>query len=69
MKNYFVLTYSRDTDDITIPFETGKKLKEVFPDKEIIVIPDVLTLKEYDKKDLIELLNFYITYLKGLSNE
>ena len=68
-KDFFVLTYSADINDITIAFDAGKNIKEAFPDKEVIVMPDVITLKRYDKKALIELLNFYIIYVKGLTNE
>jgi len=59
MKNYFVLTYSKDCslDEV---YEAAQDLKRNFPNKDIIVLPELINLREYTKDELVNLLKFYI---------
>ena len=69
MKNCFVLTYSKDCplDEVS---DAAESLKRNFPDKDIIVLPELMNLKEYTKDELLDLLNFYINeYMIGAINE
>lgn len=69
MKDYFVLTFSQDCplDEV---HEAAQALKRNFPNKDIIVLPELMNLKEYTKDELLDLLNFYIhEYMIGAINE
>lgn len=69
MKNCFVLTYSKDCplDEV---YKAAQALKRNFPNKDIIVLPELMNLKEYTKDELLNLLNFYIhEYMIGAINE
>ena len=63
MKNYFVLTYSRDSDLETV-YEAAQMLKNRFSDKQIIILPDFLNLKDYTKEDLKILLTWINKYIR-----
>ena len=63
MKNYFVLTYSRDSDLETV-YEAAQMLKNRFSDKQIIILPDFLNLKDYTKEDLKILLTYINKYIR-----
>ncbi len=67
-KEYFILTFSENIDMETVS-EAMKALGKIFPDKSIIAMPEEINIKNYTKEQLIELLNFYINYLKGLIDE
>ncbi len=63
MNNYFVLTYSKDSDLETV-YEAAQILKNKFSDKQIIVLPDFLNLKDYTKEDLKILLTYINKYIR-----
>ena len=67
-KEYFILTFSENIDMETVS-EAMKALGKIFPDKRMIAMPEEINIKNYTKEQLIELLNFYINYLKGLIDE
>ena len=68
MKNYFVLTYSKDCplDEV---YETAQSLEKNFPNKNIIVLPELMNLKEYTKDELLNLLNCIHEYIIGVIYE
>lgn len=68
MKDYFILTFSENCDAKTAS-DAVKMLSKNFPEKNIIALPEVINLKQYSKEELINLLNFYIDYMKGLIND
>lgn len=65
MKDYFVLTFSEGCDLESVS-KAVKMLKKQFPDKAIIGLPETINFRDYSKKELIKLLEFYIDYMKGL---
>ena len=65
MKDYFVLTFSRDCDALSVS-NTVKTLQDAFPDKNIIALPETINFQDYTKEELINLLKFYSDYMKGL---
>lgn len=67
MKDYFVLTYSKECD-IESVFNAAEMLKKSFPDKYIITLPETINFQNYTKEELINLLKFYSDYMKGLIN-
>ena len=68
MKDYFVLTYSKDCD-VESALNAVKTLQNVFPDKYIIGLPEIMNLKNYTQEELINFLESYSDYMKGLLNE
>lgn len=67
-REYFVLTFSKSIDVETVS-EAIKALGAIFPEKNIIALPEEIHIKNYTKAELIELLDFYINYMKGLIDE
>lgn len=65
MKDYFVLTYSENCDLVSVS-NAVKVLQNAFPDKGIIALPETINLKDYTKKELINLLESLSDYMKGL---
>ncbi len=65
MKDYFVLTFSRECDVVTAS-NAVKMLQDAFPDKSIIALPETINFQDYSKEELINLLEFYSDYMKGL---
>ena len=68
MKDCFVLTFSEDCD-IEAVSNSIKTLQNAFPDKTIIGLPEMIHLQNYTKEELINVLEFYIDYMKVLINE
>lgn len=68
MKDYIVLTFSQDCD-VELVSDAVTSLSSIFPDKAIIGMPKMIDLKTYSKEELINLLEFYIDYMKGLIND
>ena len=69
MKDYIVLTFSQDCD-VKLVSDGIKSLSKIFPDKTTIIgLPEMIDLKTYSKEELINLLEFYIDYMKGLIND
>lgn len=69
MKDYFVLTFSKNIDDILEVSNAVKVLQDAFPDKSIIALPETINFQEFSKKELIEHLKYYINYMESLINE
>jgi len=69
MKDYFVLTFSKNIDDILEVSNAVKILQDAFPDKSIIALPETINFQDYSKEELIELLKFYSDYMEKLINE
>jgi len=65
MKDYFVLTFSRGCD-VETASNAVKMLQNAFPDKCIIGLPETINFRDYTKKELINLLESYSYYMKGL---
>jgi hypothetical protein len=65
MKDYFVLTFSKDCDVLSVS-NAVKTLQDAFPDKNIIGLPEMINFRDYTKEELINLLKFYSDYMKGL---
>lgn len=65
MKDYFVLTYSKDCD-VESASNAVKILQDAFPDKCIIGLPETINFKDYTKEELINLLESLSDYMKGL---
>ena len=69
MKDYFVLTYSEELDD---PEEVENFLSAIagmYLNKRLIAIPDSMTFRNYNKEELLELLNFLKEQVERLINE
>lgn len=69
MKDYFVLTFSRNIDDVSEVSRAVNMLSETFPDKSIIALPETIIFQEFSKEELIKHLNYYINYLEKIINE
>lgn len=69
MKDYFVLTFSKNINDISEVSHAVNILSEVFPDKSIIALPETIIFQEFSKEELIKHLNYYIDYLEKIINE
>lgn len=67
MKDYFVLTFSKDCDIESVA-DAVKMLQDAFPDKSIIGLPETINFQDYTKEELIERLNYYINYMEKLIN-
>lgn len=67
MKDYFVLTFSEKCD-IKTASNAVKMLRDAFPDKCIIGLPETINFRNYTKKELINLLEIYSDYMEGLIN-
>lgn len=65
MKDYFVLTFSQNCD-LESAHEAVITLQKAFPDKQIIGLPETINFRDYTKEELINLLEFYLDYMKGL---
>ena len=65
MKDYFILTFSKDCDFESVA-DAVKILKNTFPDKAVIGLPETIHFHDYTKEELIEQLEFYTNYMKGL---
>jgi hypothetical protein len=68
MKDYIVLTFSKDCDLESVK-DTVDTLQNAFPDKSIIGLPETINFQDYSKEELIELLKFYSNYMEKLINE
>lgn len=68
MKDYFVLTYSKESEleEVQKIFNT---IADIYPNKQIIAIPDSMTFRNYDKESLLELLNLLKEQMERLINE
>lgn len=69
MKDYFVLTFSKNIDDILEVSNAVKVLQDAFPDKSIIALPETINFQEFSKEELIEHLKYYINYMEKIINE
>ena len=71
MKDCFVLYYNQDSVSVNEIYDVFKRLEKVncMEGKTLIVLPDVVCLKNYSKEELIELLKFYSDYMEKLINE
>lgn len=67
MKDYFILTFSKKCD-IETASNAVKMLRDTFPDKYIIGLPETINFRDYTKEELINLLEFYSDYMRGLIN-
>ena len=65
MKDYFVLTFSKNCDVESVK-DAVDVLRNAFPDKTIIGLPETINFRDYSKEELIELLKFYSDCMKGL---
>lgn len=65
MKDYFVLTFSKNCD-LESAHDAVITLQKAFPDKYIIGLPETIRFQDYTKEELINLLKFYSDYMKGL---
>lgn len=68
MKDYFVLIYSRESDPDAIKAFLNT-IANMYPNKNLIAIPDSMTFRNYDKEELLELLNFLKEQVERLINE
>ena len=68
MEDFFILTYTKNATPEQVS-KAVESLGKFFPDKKIIGIPSTMTLTNYTKEEAINILEFYIDYLKGLINE
>lgn len=47
-----------------------KQIEQILPEKSfLMMLPELVSLKCYNKEELIELLKIYTNYLEGLINE
>ena len=47
-----------------------QQIEQILPkESSLLMLPELVSLKRYDKEELIELLKFYTNYLEGLINE
>lgn len=69
MKDYFVLTYSKESDSPEAVKSFLNTIAGMYPNKKLIAIPDSMTFRNYDKEELLELLNFLKEQVERLINE
>lgn len=68
MKDYFVLTFSKNCDVESVK-DAVDVLRNAFPDKTIIGLPETIKFQDYSKEELIELLKFYSHCMEKIINE
>ena len=69
MKDYFVLTYSKELDNPDAVTSFLNTIAGMYPNKNLIAIPDSMTFRNYNKEELLELLNFLKEQVEKLINE
>jgi hypothetical protein len=71
MKDCFVLYYNQDSISVNEVYDIYKRLEEAkcMEGKTLIVLPDVVYLKNYSKEELVQLLKFYSNCIEELLNE
>ena len=71
MKDCFVLYYNQDSISVNEVYDIYKRLEEAkcMKGKTLIVLPDVVYLKNYSKEELVQLLKFCSDYMEKLINE
>ena len=70
MKNFFVMNFPGQEYDIETMKDIFQQIEQILPkESSLLMLPELVSLKRYDKEELIELLKFYTNYLEGLINE
>ena len=71
MKDCLVIYYNINDMDVTELADIFHRLEGMKENKlkTIIALPDIVTLREYDKDDLKKLLEFYIKIIREFLNE
>ena len=70
MKNFFVMNFPGQEYDIETMKDIFQQIEQILPKKSsLLMLPELVSLKSYNKEELIELLKIYTNYLEGLINE
>ena len=70
MNNFFVMNFPGWEYDIETIQDIFKQIEQILPEESsLLMLPELVSLKRYDKEELIELLKIYTNYLEGLINE
>lgn len=70
MNNFFVINYPAWEYDMDILQDIFHQIEQILPEgSSLLLLPELVSLKSYDKEELIELLKIYTNYLEGLINE
>ena len=70
MNDFFVMNFPAWKYDVKTMQDIFQQIKQILPEKSsLLMLPELVSLKCYDKEELIELLKIYTNYLEGLINE
>lgn len=70
MKNFFVMNFPGWEYDIETMKDIFQQIEQILPkESSLLMLPELVSLKSYNKEELIELLKIYTNYLEGLINE
>ena len=70
MKNFFVMNFPGQEYDIETMKDIFQQIEQILPkESSLLMLPELVSLKSYNKEELIELLKIYTNYLEGLINE
>ncbi len=70
MNDFFVMNFPAWKYDIETMQDIFQQIEQILPEESsLLMLPELVSLKRYDKEELIELLKFYTNYLEGLINE
>lgn len=70
MNDFFVINSPAYEYDLETMQKIFQQIKQILPkESSLLMLPELVSLKKYDKEELIELLKIYTNYLEGLINE
>ncbi len=70
MNDFFVINFPAYEYDMETMQKISQQIKQILPkESSLLMLPELVSLKSYNKEELIELLKIYTNYLKGLINE
>lgn len=70
MNDFFVINFPAYEYDMETMQKISQQIKQILPkESSLLMLPELVSLKKYNKEELIELLKIYTNYLEGLINE
>lgn len=70
MNDFFIINFPAYEYDMETMQKISQQIKQILPkESSLLMLPELVSLKKYNKEELIELLKIYTNYLKGLINE
>lgn len=70
MNDFFIINFPAYEYDMETLQKIFQQIKQILPkESSLFMLPELVSLKKYNKEELIELLKIYTNYLEGLINE